>query len=151
MSQVRPVPEGQHTITPHVMARDARKAIEFYRAAFGAEERVRIAAPDGRIMHAELQIGDSRIYVADGFSPAGALPEGIVLHLSVPNCDELWERALRAGATVKMPLENAFWGDRYGQLVDPFGHTWSVATHVEDVAPDEVERRAKEVFAKRGA
>lgn len=148
---VRPIPEGHHTVIPHLTVRDATKAIDFYKAAFGAEEHNRSEGPGGKIIHAELQISDSRIFLADEFGPPGAKPAGVTIHLWVTNVDEAWDKAIKAGATVKMDLMDAFWGDRYGQLADPFGHTWSMATHIEDVAPEEMKKRAEEFFSKMGS
>ncbi|MDE3137077.1 MAG: VOC family protein [Acidobacteriota bacterium] len=157
MPTARPVPEGHHTITPHLVIRDAAKAIDFYKKAFGAREINRMAMPNGKIMHAELQIGDSMLYLADEFPEAGSrAPQSlggtpVVLNVYIEDVDNLWEKAVAAGATVKMPLDDQFWGDRYGQLVDPFGHAWGLATHMEDVAPDEMESRAREAMEKFAA
>ena len=157
MPAARPVPEGHHTITPHLVVRDAAKAIDFYKKAFGAREINRMAMPDGKIMHAELKIGDSMLYLADEFPGAGvSAPQSlggsaVVLNLYVEDVDKLWEKAVAAGATVNMQLDDQFWGDRYGQIVDPFGHPWGLATHKEDVAPKEMERRAREAMAKFAA
>ena len=147
---VKPIPEGQRSVTPHLTVSDAGKAVEFYKAAFGAEERNRAATPDGKIMHTEIRIGDSNVYLNDPFGPPGPPPAGVVIHLYVADADVVWARALKAGATVKMPIMDAFWGDRYGQLTDPFGHTWGVSTHKEDVAPEEVAKRAQAYFSKMG-
>jgi PhnB protein len=157
MPATQPIPEGHHTITPHLVIRDAAQAIEFYKKAFRAREINRMAMPNGKIMHAELQIGDSMLYLADEFPEAGArAPQSlggtpVVLNVYIEDVDKLWKEAVAAGATVKMPLEDQFWGDRYGQLVDPFGHAWGLATHKEDVAPDEMERRAREAMAQFSA
>lgn len=154
MPAARAVPEGHHTITPHLVVRDAAKAIDFYKKAFGAREINRMAMPDGKILHAELQIGDSMLYLADEFPGAGArAPQSIggtpvVLNLYVEDVDSLWEKAVSAGAAVNMELGDQFWGDRYGQIADPFGHFWGLATHKEDLTPAEVERRAREAMAK---
>ncbi len=151
---VKPIPEGHHTITPHLVVRDAAAAIDFYRAAFGAEEVMRMPGPDGRtVMHGELKIGDSMVYLCDEFPQMGAKgPKSIggtpvTLHMYVRDADAAFQRATAAGATVKMPLQDAFWGDRYGILEDPFGHTWSVGQHLEDLTPDQIARRAKEAFS----
>lgn len=154
MPAARPIPEGHHTITPHLVVRDAAKAIDFYKKAFGAREMNRMTMPDGKIMHAELKIGDSMLYLADEFPGAGvSAPQSlggpaVVFNLYVEDVDKLWGKAVAAGSTVRMPLDDQFWGDRYGQIVDPFGHSWGLATHKEDVAPAEMERRAREAMAK---
>jgi len=139
-----PVPEGTHTLTPHLVVKDAAKAIKFYEKALGAAELFRMEAPGGRIGHAELQLGDSRFYIADEM-PGGSLlapkQASVGLHVYVADCDALFRRAVAAGATVVMPLTDMFWGDRYGQVRDPFGHVWSIATHKEDLSPDEMARR----------
>jgi uncharacterized glyoxalase superfamily protein PhnB len=142
------VPCGYHTLTPHLRVRGAVEAIEFYKNAFGAEEIVRMPGPNDTIMHAEMKIGDSHFMLCDEYPDWGALSPkslngtGVTLNLYVEDADAVFERAVAAGATVKMPLQNQFWGDRYGQVVDPFGHEWAIATHVEDVAPEEMEARA---------
>jgi PhnB protein len=147
---VRPIPDGYHTVTPGLTVRGAARAIEFYTRAFGARELGRMAAPDGQtIWHAELQIGDTRLMLADEFPDMGGrAPEAlggtpVSLHLYVEDADALVQRAVEAGATVTQPLMDAFWGDRYGKLRDPFGHEWSVATHIEDVDEAEMRRRAQ--------
>jgi PhnB protein len=152
-SKVKPIPEGYHTITPYLAVQDAAKAIDFYKRAFGAKEIMRMDGPPGKIGHAELQIGDSRIMLADempGMSRSpkslGGSPVGIFLY--VENVDSVFNQAVSAGAKVTAPLEDMFWGDRYGKLDDPFGHSWSVATHKEDVAPQEMAKRSKEAMAK---
>ena len=144
---VNPVPEGTHTVTPHLVIKGAAKAIDFYARAFGAQEHHRMAMPGGLIGHAELQIGDSLVYLADA-SPQGAArsPQtlkgsSVVIHLYVDDVDSMFRRAVGAGAKVLMPVTDMFWGDRFGQVQDPFGHVWSVATHKEDVSPDEMARR----------
>ncbi len=154
---VRAIPEGVHTITPHLVVQDAQKAIEFYRKAFGAEAKGVHHAPDGRVMHAELKIGDSMIFLADEFpgmgehckSPKTLGGTPVTLNLYSENVDRLFNQAVSAGATVTMPLANQFWGDRYGQVRDPFGHSWALGQHVEDVAPQELERRSRELFAPK--
>jgi len=153
--KVKALREGQHTITPHLAVRDAAKAIEFYRKAFGAEVRGDNRTPDGKVMHAELRVGDSAFYLADEFPGMGSCSSPqtvggttITLNLYTENVDHLFQQAVDAGATVLMPLANQFWGDRYGQLKDPFGHTWALGQHVEDLTPEEMERRGREVFAQ---
>jgi PhnB protein len=133
-----------HTITPFLNVKQAAQAIEFYKQAFGAEERMRWPAPGGGIMHAELVIGDSTIMLSD----ASRQPETRAsLHVYVDDCDGMFERAVAAGGTVKMPLQDMFWGDRYGLVEDPFGNTWAIATHKEDVPEDEMARRAAKAQA----
>jgi PhnB protein len=154
--QVRAVPEGTHTVTPHLVVRGGDQAIEFYKKAFGAEQVGGVhRTPDGRVMHAELKIGDSRIMLADEFpgmgtcqSPQALGGTPVVLNIYVDDVDGLFNQAVGAGAKVTMPLANQFWGDRYGQVSDPFGHQWALGQHVEDVAPAEMEKRAKEMFAQ---
>jgi len=156
---VRAVPEGYHTVTPYLTCKDAAKAIEFYKSAFGATELMRMTGPGTKIGHAELKIGDSHVFVSDEFPGMNAAPTpgvkgacGIFLYLE--NVDAAFNRAVSGGATVDMPLTNQFWGDRYGKITDPFGHNWGLAQHVEDVAPDEIARRSKawqEQMAKAAA
>jgi PhnB protein len=142
-TMAHPIPAGHRTITPHLVIKGAAEAIEFYKRAFGAEEhgRMPFPGPDGQMKlgHAELQIGDSRLFLADEFPQSGNLaPSGnspVVLHLYVTDADAVFNRAVEAGATVVMPLADQFWGDRYGKLVDPFGHHWSIAEHLEDLTP----------------
>ncbi len=146
---VRPIPEGYHSITPQLTCRDAARAIDFYKEALGAKELMRLAGPGGRVMHAELQIGDSRIMLADEFPGMSAAPSPSGLHsytlfVYTEDVDTTFSRAVKAGASPEMPPSNMFWGDRYGKFTDPFGHQWGVATHIEDVAPDEMKRRSEE-------
>jgi uncharacterized glyoxalase superfamily protein PhnB len=154
--KVKAVPEGTHSITAHLMVREATKAIEFYQKAFGAQVLGVHKTPDGKVMHATLKIGDSQLMLADEFpgmsNPAAQTLGGspVVLNLYSENVDTLFNQAVSAGATVKMPLANQFWGDRYGQIVDPFGHSWALGAHIEDVAPEEMERRANAMFAEMG-
>jgi PhnB protein len=138
-----------------LIVNDATEAIEFYKKAFGAEELCRLPGPDGKsIMHAALQIGDSRLFLASEFPQMGARgPEAIggtpvTIHIYVKDVDTVFNQAVAAGAKVRMPLDNAFWGDRYGQLIDPFGHQWSLATHKEDLTPEEIVERAKAAFGR---
>lgn len=152
-ANVRPIPEGYHSISPALTCKDAARAIDFYKEAFGATEIMRMAGPGGSIGHAELRIGDSVIFVSDEFPGMSAAPTpgatpSAYLFLYSEDVDATFDRAVAAGATVSMPLSDMFWGDRYGKLTDPFGHSWGVATHVEDVAPEEMERRAAEWSAK---
>lgn len=150
---VKPIPEGYHTLTPHFTVRDAVRAIEFYKQAFGAQERGVMKGPDGKVMHAELKIGDSIVMLADEFPEFGAVaPESggntsMGLHIYVDNVDQAFDRAVKAGAKVEMPVSDQFWGDRYGKLRDPFGHKWSIATHVKDMSADEMKRSMDEAMA----
>jgi len=146
---VRPIPEGYRNITPYLTVRNAKAALDFYKSAFGAEERFCMVDPGGRVGHAEVSIGDSIIMLSDEYPDMGALgPESIggsplAIHLYVEDVDAVVERAVQAGARLERPVETHFYGDRAGMLIDPFGHKWWVSTHVEDVAPEELERRAK--------
>jgi PhnB protein len=152
---VNPVPERYGSVTPNLVFHNAAKAIEFYKKAFGATELPgRAPGPNGTIMHAELQIGDSIIFVNDthGKTVASAVEAGhstpLYLHLYVPDVDAVFKSAIAEGARVEMPVQDMFWGDRYGKLTDPFGHQWGVATHKEDVSPEEIARRQAAFFAK---
>jgi len=140
-----------HTITPHLVVRDAARAIEFYQCAFGAAELYRNHAPDGKsIMHSELMLGDSRFLLHDEFperdllSPLSYQGTAVTLHLYVADVDAVFARAVQAGAEILMPLADCFWGDRYGILKDPFGHRWSIATRLKDLSPRELQQRAEE-------
>jgi len=152
---VKPIPEGYHSAIPYLVVRGAAQAIDFYKKALGATEIMRMPSPDGKIGHAELKIGDSMIFLADEFpemgiykSPQtlGGASGGVMLYLE--DVDKTFLRALDAGARVSRPLEDMFWGDRYGAIADPFGHVWSLATHKEDVAPAEMEKRSKAYTAE---
>ncbi len=151
---VKPIPKNFHSITPNLICRNAAQAIDFYKAVFGANEMVRMPGPDGKIMHAELKIGDSPFFVNDmmGKSAVSSPEHGAVnptyLHLYVADVDTIFKRALEGGARVDMPVQDMFWGDRYGKLTDPFGQQWGIATHKEDVAPEEMKRRQDAFFAK---
>jgi len=148
---VRAIPEGYHSISPSLTCKDAARAIEFYKSVFGAVEIVNMSSPDGKISHAELKIGDSIIFVNDEMGPMAAGTPGtprMSLFLYVENADKTFTRAVAAGAQIDMALENQFWGDRFGKVTDPFGHQWGIATHVEDVAPEEIGKRAAAFFAK---
>jgi PhnB protein len=146
--KVKPVPDGYHTVTPYLVVSGAAKAIEFYKKAFGAEELFSMPGPDGRLMHAEIRIGDSVVMLSDespqmnARSPKalGGTPVNIFLY--VEDVDAWFARATSAGCTTEMPPTDMFWGDRFGKLADPFGHSWSMATHKEDVAPEEMGKRA---------
>jgi PhnB protein len=151
---VKPIPDGYHSITPFLTVRDAARAIEFYKQAFGAEERGVMKGPDGKVMHAELKIGNSIIMLSDEFPEYGALsPQsiggtGMGLHIYVEGVDAAFDRAVKAGAKVEMPVMDQFWGDRYGKLSDPFGHKWSIATHTKDLSMDEMKHGMDEAMAK---
>jgi PhnB protein len=149
-ASVRPIPVGYHSITPQLTCRDASGAIEFYKKVFGAKVLVHMPGPGGKVMHAELQIGDSKLMLNDEFPGMAVAPEPSALHSSSlfvysEDVDALFKRATDAGAHVDMPLDNMFWGDRYGKFTDPFGHQWGAATHVEDVSPEEMQRRSEEM------
>ena len=153
---VKPIPAGFHTVTPYLVVHNASAAIDFYKRAFGAREVMRMESPVGQIGPAELKVGDSIFMLADEMpsmntrSPRslGGTSAGVMLYLE--NVDATFKQAVAAGATIETPLDDMFWGDRYGKLTDPFGHSWSLATHKEDVAPEEMEARAKEAMAKMG-
>ncbi|HZO21711.1 MAG TPA: VOC family protein [Steroidobacteraceae bacterium] len=147
----QPIPPGMHTVTPHLICDGASEAIEFYRKAFGATETSRLPGPGGKLMHASIRIGDSTVMLVDEMPQHGALgPKAlkgspVTVHLYVEDADAFAARAAAAGARVTMPVTQMFWGDRYGQIEDPFGHRWSIATHVKDVAPGDM-RKAMEQF-----
>ena len=152
--KVKAVPEGMHTITAHLAVREASKAIEFYQKAFGADVQDVHKSPDGKVMHASLKIGDSTFMLADenpGMgcpSPQSLGGSPVILHIYVEDVDALFSRAVAVGAKVTTPLANQFWGDRYGQIADPFGFLWALGAHIEDVSPEEMDRRAKAFFAE---
>jgi PhnB protein len=147
MGSVKPIPEGYHNVTPYLFVKGAVKAIDFYKNAFAATEILRMPGPDGRIMHAELRIGDSIVMLADENPPHGVMSPQTVggfsvgLHVYVENVDQVMQKAVENGAKPLRPIKNQFYGDRSGSLLDPFGHMWSVATHVEDVSPEEMRKR----------
>lgn len=146
---VKPIPDGYHTVTPYLCVNDGAAAIEFYKRALNAQELFRMQLPDGKISHAELQIGDSRVMLAGEFpemnfrSPKSLGGSPIMMHLYVDDCDAWFNRAVEAGAKVTRPLADQFYGDRGGMVEDPFGHSWYLATHVEDVSEEELAERAK--------
>ena len=150
---VQPIPEGMHSVTPHLVCSDAAKAIDFYKKAFGAVETARMATPDGKIMHAAVKIGDSTVMLVDEFPQWGSLGPNalkgtpVTLHIYLKDVDAAFAKAVDAGATVKMPLEDMFWGDRYGQVTDPFGHVWSMATHTRDLTPEQMAEGMKSMQA----
>jgi PhnB protein len=149
----KPIPEGYHTVTPYLAVDDAAQAIEYYENAFGAKERVRMETPDGKIGHAELEIGDSLVMLSDPFPEASTRPPkelggtSVNVFMYVEDVDAFVKRAVDAGATTTMEVADQFWGDRFGSVQDPFGHSWSIATHVEDVPPEEMAERAKAAMA----
>ena len=150
---VKPIPEGYNTLTTYLAVDDATKAIEFYERAFGAKERSRMPGPDGKIAHAELMIGNSVVMLSDPFPQATVKPPTQVggttagLFMYVEDVDAAYRRAIDAGATETMAPENMFWGDRFGTVTDPFGHSWQIATHVEDLTPEEMAKRGQEAMA----
>jgi uncharacterized glyoxalase superfamily protein PhnB len=151
MPQVKPIPEGMHSVTPHLVCAGAAEAIEFYKKAFNAVEVLRLPGQQGKLMHASIRIGDSTIMLADefpdwgSFGPKTLKGSPVTIHIYVENVDATFERAVGAGAKVTMPLDNTFWGDRYGKLEDPFGHHWSIATHIRDVSPEEMQQAMKKM------
>ena len=150
---VQPVPEGYHTITPYLAVEDASAAIDFYQRALGAKERVRMSGPGDSVMHAELEIGDSLVMLSDPFPQASTKPPkelggtSVSIFAYVEDIDAVYKQAIDAGATSLMEPDDMFWGDRFGSVQDPFGHSWTIATHVEDVSPEEMEKRSTEFFA----
>jgi PhnB protein len=149
----KPIPEGYSTVSPYLAVDDAAEAIEYYTKVFGAEETVRMDAPDGKIGHAELKIGDSHVMLADPFPQAATTPPkelggtSASIFMYVEDVDAVVQKAVDAGATVTMEVEDQFWGDRFGSITDPFGHSWSIATHVEDLSPEEIAERGKAAMA----
>jgi len=156
MAAGKGIPDSICPILAHLVVNNGAEAITFYTNAFGAEPQGAHYTPDGKLMHAELKLGSGRLMLADEFPSFGSLSpktlggSPVVLNLYSEDVDTLFDRAVKAGAVVTMPLGNQFWGDRYGQVTDPFGHRWALGQHVEDVSPEEMERRAKEAFAKMG-
>lgn len=155
MSQVKPIPDGYHSITPGLIVSDSAAAIQFYEKAFGATELGRMAGPDGRIMHAEIKIGDSILMLNDEMPGMGAVgPQKLggspgSLHLYCDDADAVFNRAVAAGASVRMPMDDAFWGDRYGVVVDPFGHVWGIATRKRDLTDAETKRAMDDFFVQQ--
>ena len=153
---VKAVPESFHTITASLTCKDVARAIEFYKTALGAKERLRMPSPDGNVMHAELQIGDSIIFLGGEYPEMSVAPDpnalpSSSLYLYVEDADSLFNQAVSAGCKPSMPVTTMFWGDRYGKVIDPFGHHWGISTHVEDVPQDEMDRRAAEWMANMSA
>jgi len=151
---VKHIPEGMHTVTPHLVCAGAGAAIDFYKKAFGATETSRMPGPGGELIHASIRIGDSTVMLVDEMPEWGSLgPKAlkgspVVIHLYVDDVDAFTARAVTAGAKVTMPLADMFWGDRYGQLEDPFGHRWSVATHIRDVSPADMQQAMQNMSQK---
>ena len=153
----RPIPEGYHSVSPALAIDGATEAIDFYKRAFGAKERSIMPGPDGSIAHAELEIGDSVVMVSDPFPQSTVRPPrelggtSVGLFVYVEDVDAVFNQAVDAGASVTMALEDMFWGDRFGTVTDPYGHSWSFATHIEDVPPEEMEERAKQAMSGAGS
>jgi uncharacterized glyoxalase superfamily protein PhnB len=151
MPQIKPIPDGFHSLTPHLVCENASAAIDFYKAAFGATELSRLPGPDGKLMHGSVRIGDSILMLTDEFPQYGGLGpkmlkgSPVTLHLYVTDVDAAFAKAVAAGAKVKMPLADMFWGDRYGQVEDPFGHFWALAMHIRDTTPDEMQAAMKKM------
>ncbi|MGH9628530.1 MAG: VOC family protein [Bryobacteraceae bacterium] len=151
-TKIDPIPKGFRTLTPHLTVNGAAKYIDFLKQAFGAEDRGQMPSPDGRVMHAEVRIGDSILMLNDDFPEFGAPPIAagrwpVTLHLYVPDADAAFAKAVAAGCKAVMPVADQFWGDRYGQVTDPFGFLWSIATHKEDPTPEEMKKRMTKAFA----
>jgi len=153
---VNPIPEGYHSLQIYLAVEDASKAIDFYKEAFGAEETMRMPGPDGKVAHAELQIGDSKLMLSDPFPHSDVRPPAerggptASIFMYVDDVDATFEQAQRAGATVVSELEDMFWGDRFGTVADPFGHVWAMATHKEDLSEEEIAERSKAAMAEMG-
>ena len=154
---VKPIPEGYYTVTPYLAVDNAAEAIEYYKKAFGAKERGRMEAPGGAIGHAELEIGDSVVMLSDPFPQASTRPPkelggtSMGVFMYVEDVDAVVKQAVDAGATVLMEVQDQFWGDRFGTVKDPFGHSWSIATHVEDLTPEEIAERGQAAMAEMGS
>ena len=153
---VNPIPEGYHSLQIYLAVEDAAKAIDFYKEAFGAEETIRMPGPDGKVAHAELQIGDSKLMLSDPFPQSNARPPSgrggstASVFMYVDDVDATFAQAQQAGATVVSELEDMFWGDRFGTVADPFGHMWAMATHKEDLSEEEMAERSKAAMAEMG-
>jgi PhnB protein len=149
----KPIPEGYHTLTPYLAVESAAEAIEFYKRAFGAKEAFRMPGPEGTIAHAELEIGDSHVMLSDPFPQSSVRPPhelggtSASVFMYVEDVDAVVKQAVDAGATVTMEVDDQFWGDRFGSISDPFGHVWSIATHIEDLSPEEIAERGKAAMA----
>jgi PhnB protein len=153
-SNVKAIPQGMHSVTPHLVCAGAAEALEFYKKAFGAVEMFRMPAADGKIVHASFKIGDSMVMLADefpnhgSFGPKALKGTPVVLHVYVEDADAFVKRAADAGAKITMPVTEMFWGDRYGQVEDPYGHRWAVATHIKDMTPDEIKKAMPKKMAE---
>lgn len=149
----KPIPDGFHTSTPSIVVSNSSEAIKFYKKAFDAKEIYQMPSPDGKTLHAMIQIGDSFVMMSDEFPSMGARSPTtiggtpVTLHLYVEDADKIFKQAVDAGAKVAMPIMDAFWGDRYGAIIDPFGHSWAVATHKKDMSPEEMRKAAESFFA----
>lgn len=156
MSSVKPIPAGHHTVAPYLAIKNGAQALEFYKKAFGATEMFKLILPDGRLGHAEIRLGDSVIMLSDEFPEhGGKAPQTlggspVSIHLYVENVDSFFQKAVAAGAKERKPVMDQFYGDRSGQLEDPFGHLWWVGTHKEDVPPEELQKRVQSMFASKG-
>jgi uncharacterized glyoxalase superfamily protein PhnB len=152
---VQPIPDGMHSVTPHLICGGAAEAIEFYKKAFGASETSRLPGPNGKLMHASIRIGDSAVMLTDempewgSHGPKALKGSPVTIHLYVADVDAFTARAVAAGAKITMPVDDMFWGDPYGQLEDPFGHRWSVATHVRDVSPADMQHAMQKMSQKK--
>jgi len=148
----KPIPEGFHTVTPSLVVSNAKEAIEFYNKAFDAKEIYKFPTPDGKILHAMIQIGDSFVMMSDEFlamgmkSPTTLGGTAVTLHLYVENADKMFKQAVDAGAVITMPIMNVFWGDRFGTVMDPYGHSWAIATHKIDMTPEGLRKAGEEYF-----
>ncbi len=153
---VKRIPDHMHTLSPHLVIKNAPQAIDFYKKAFGAVEQHTSTMPDGRLLHASLKIGDSVLFLAEEFpewGSKGPLTLGgtpVTLHLCVEDADAAFQQAVTAGATVKMPPMDMFWGDRYARIIDPFGHEWAISHRIEDLTPAQMNDRAQQFCAKMG-
>jgi PhnB protein len=153
-NSVKPIPEGFHTATPTLVVRNAAQAIDFYKKVFGAEEIMRMPSPDSKISHAEIKIGDSIIFLSDEFAQhPGKSPQTLGgftggIYLYVPDVDDVFAKAVAAGGKPFMPVTDMFWGDRHGNFTDPFGHSWGVSTHTEDLSEEEMGKRAQAFYAE---
>ena len=158
MTAVDPIPAGYHTITPHIVVKGAAEALAFYAEAFGAEELCRMPAPDGRLMHAEIRIGDAVVFLCDDFPDYGGIERNplarggatCTLNVHTADCDAAIQRALDAGATLAMPAADMFWGDRYGKVTDPFGHEWAFSQRIAVLSPEEMAEAARNAFGSPG-
>lgn len=153
-SNVQPIPEGYHSVTPYLIIKDAAKALDFYKKAFNAVELMRFADPTGKVLHAEIKIGNSMLMLADEHpemdarSPQTIGGSPIFIHLYVENVDTITQQAIAAGAKVQRPVKDQFYGDRSGSIIDPFGHIWNISTHIEDVSDEEIRRRAEAMMGQ---